>query len=160
MTAAFAAATSASQGSFAQSNIFGAAVRLAFHDAGEFDQTSSDAFGPDGCLSSSDDHAGLVEATSLVQTVIEPIWQQWCDKISRADFWALFAKMAAEAADPTRQLKIAFQYGRKDNAVCLDNHRMPTAQGGLTEISRVFVTQMGLTLTDACKQPSCSYLLE
>lgn len=93
----------------------------------------------------------MTEATSLVNTVIEPIWQQYCDQISRADFWVLFSKMCAEAADPSGLLNISFQWGRKDNAVCVDNHRMPSAQGGLEEITRVYVTQMGLTLQDACK---------
>ncbi|OYX40883.1 hypothetical protein B7Y94_05955, partial [Candidatus Saccharibacteria bacterium 32-49-12] len=49
-----------------RSNLFGQAVRLAFHDAGEVDiQTSVDLLGADGCMSSNGDSAGLTEATSL-----------------------------------------------------------------------------------------------
>jgi catalase (peroxidase I) len=159
MQSAFDVATSDSLGPLLQSNIFGIAVRLAFHDAGEYNQNTADFLGPDGCLSESSDHAGLVEATSLVNTVIEPIWQQYCDSISRADFWVLWAKMSAEKADPTATLKIAYQYGRKDNSECgAGEGRMPSAAKGLDEISRVFVTQMGLTLDDACEFFFCSLI--
>ncbi len=152
MQTAFAAATDKGLGVLLQSNIFGAAVRLAFHDAGEYDQTTSDLLGPDGCLSDSTDNAGLVEVTSLVNTVIEPVWQQFCDSISRADFWVLWAKMTAEKADRTGALKIAYQYGRKDSSEChVGEGRLPSAAKGLDEITRVFVTQMGLTLNDACE---------
>ena len=38
------------------SNLFGKAVRIAFHDAAEFDRTTSDVLGSEGCLSSSEDN--------------------------------------------------------------------------------------------------------
>ena len=59
----------------AMSNLFGPALRLAWHDAGETNINAPDLLGPDGCLSSSSDNAGLVEATSVVYTFIEPLWQ-------------------------------------------------------------------------------------
>lgn len=86
---------------FGQANLFGQAIRLAFHDSGEADITTTDFMGPDGCLSSSSDNAGLIEPTSLVFTVLEPIWQNYCNLISRADFWALAAVFAIQAAEPT-----------------------------------------------------------
>src|SRR4051794_24160185 len=56
----------------ARANLYGAAVRVVFHDAGEVDlQQPSDLLGPDGCLSQSTDNAGLEEATSLVFTTLE-----------------------------------------------------------------------------------------
>ena len=135
---------------FAQSNIYGAALRLAFHDAGEIDITKGDKFGPDGCLSNSGDNAGLIEEGTVPVTVIEPLWQEYCDKISRADFWALLGKLAAERADPTHTLIIPFQYGRKDAASCDDGvGRLPKPQPGLSEYDRVFVKQMGLSIADA-----------
>jgi len=59
----------------ARSNLYGKAVRLAWHDAGETDIRTNDTMGPDGCLSNSSDNNGLVEDTSLVYTFIEPLWQ-------------------------------------------------------------------------------------
>jgi hypothetical protein len=81
---------------FGQANLFGQAIRVAFHDAGEADVRKPDLARADGCLSSNHDNAGLVEATSLVNTVFEPIWQANCDLISRADFWALIGNYTVE----------------------------------------------------------------
>ena len=138
---------------FALSDLYGKAVRLAFHDAGEVDLTKpTDTMGPDGCLSSSGDNAGLVEPTSPVVTILEPIWQQYCDKISRADFWALFAKLVVEytAKTATDSISINYQYGRKDKTNCeAGSGRLPNAQDGLNAINQVFVKQMGLTIDDA-----------
>ena len=141
---------------FARSDLFGKSVRLAFHDAGEVDLTKpTDTMGPDGCLSSSGDNAGLVEPTSPVVTILEPIWQQNCDKISRADFWVLFAKLVLEytAKTTTDSISISYQYGRKDKKHCeAGKVRLPNGQAGLNEIQRVFVNQMGLTMDDAGKK--------
>lgn len=135
---------------FQRSNIFGICIRLAFHDAGEADLRTTDKLGPDGCLSNNESNAGLIENDSLVITLIEPMWQKYCDKISRADFWALMGKLAAERADPTRTLRIPFQYGRKDNIDCSAGaNRLPRSQDGISEFQRVFVQQMKLTLYDA-----------
>jgi len=125
-------------------------VRYAFHDAGEADIRVSDGMGPDGCLSNTAANSGLIEPTSLIQTVLEPIWQQQCDKISRSDFFVLFAKLVLQAAETTGTIGlIPFQYGRRQNTVCLaGQRRLPDAQLGLAEYTRVFVDQMGLTLTD------------
>lgn len=70
---------------FSLSDLLGASIRLAFHDAGEVDISSGDLMGSDGCLSNSRDNAGLIEASSPVQTILEPLFQKYCDKISRAD---------------------------------------------------------------------------
>ena len=113
--------------------------------------TKTDTSGPDGCLCTTvGDSAGLVEATSPVFTIIEPAWQSVCDKISRADFWALFGKLAIESADPTHTISINYQYGRKDQSTCsVGCGRLPSAQGGMPVIQQVFVKQMGLAITDA-----------
>ena len=132
-----------------RSDLFGAAIRLAFHDAGEVDIRAPDHFGPDGCLSGDANNNGLVEFDSLVTTVMEPIWQTVCDNISRADFWVLFGKLVLEFAASV-PININYQYGRVDTVSCNGGRgRLPTAQGDLDEITRVFVTQMGLTMNDA-----------
>ena len=135
----------------AQARFYGASLRLAFHDAGEVDLSTTDAMGPDGCLNTvNTDNVGLLEPSSPVFSIIEPLWQTVCDQITRADFWALVAKTVVETADPTHTISIPYQYGRKDNLVCaVGAGRLPSAQGGAATISQVFVTQMGLTLNDA-----------
>jgi len=114
-----------------RSNLFGIAVRLAFHDAGEADlsaEGSGDRMGPDGCLSNTPGNGGLVEAESLVVRKIEPLWQQVCGGISRADFWALFASIVVEtaASEPT---SINFSYGRRDAVEC-EAGGAPAGRGG------------------------------
>ncbi len=134
---------------FIQSNLFGAAVRLSFHDAGEYDQSTGDRLGSDGCLSNSSENRGLVEPNALVNTVIEPLWQSVCDRISRADFWVLYAKRVVEMSEPTDSISIPYHYGRPDSYDCNEGiGRLPGGQNGLDEFRRVFVNQMGLTLSD------------
>ena len=124
------------------SNLLGSAIRLVFHDAGEVDIRTADLFGSDGCLADNAPNSGLKEKNTIAVVLIEPLWQQYCDKISRADFWVLFGKIAAESALPNGKfsmfmaaaevaapgaipapanpsnympyLNIPFQYGRKD----------------------------------------------
>jgi len=134
---------------FSMADLFGKSIRLVFHDAGEANVSASDRMGPDGCLSSSSDNNGLVESTSPVMTILEPIWQANCDKISRADFWALWAKMIVEYT-AGYAISINYQFGRADNHNCeAGKNRLPSAQGGMGNITQVFVNQMGLTLNDA-----------
>ena len=149
---AFAKALPLATDALSRANLFGAAVRLPFHDAGEINiGIASDKMGPDGCLAPGSDSAGLIEPTCIVNTVLEPIWQSVCDKISRADFWALFGKIVLETA-ASAPIKINYQYGRKDSVNCVAGAgRLPSAQGNYTEVNQVFVNQMGLTLSDAGK---------
>lgn len=141
-----------------RSSIFGAALRSVFHDAGEIDLSNpEDTMGPDGCLSDGTDNSGLVEFDSPIFTVIEPLWLKWCDKISRADFWVLFAKMVVQFADPTGTFPVDFEFGRVDTHSCnAGAGRLPLPQFGEIELERVFVRQMGLTLDDAGQ---CEYLI-
>ena len=116
---------------FSASNILGAGIRVAFHDAAEYDYHSSDSMGPDGCLSQDPTNKGLIEDDSILMTVIEPMWQRYCDKISRADFWALFAKLSIEKADPTNEICVPFQIGRQDKKHCNGGAgRVPDGQFG------------------------------
>ena len=134
----------------AQSNLFGQAIRLVFHDAGEIDVTqAADLMGSDGCLSNTSANKGLIEATSLVLSVLEPMWQRYCDQMSRADFWVLFATLSMQRADPTHSLSIPFQFGRVDSAACSAGaNRLPEPQNGAHAIQQVFLTQMGLSLAE------------
>lgn len=138
-------------GSLQRSDLYAQAVRLAFHDAGEVDIRTTrceDDFGSDGCLSSQGS-AGLIEKEAFSNVFIEPIWQSICDRISRADFWALFGTIAVERA-ARHAISLTFQYGRRDKLHCEGGAgRLPSAQGGLEELQRIFVEQMGLTMNDA-----------
>jgi catalase (peroxidase I) len=130
--------------------IFGSVMRLAFHDAGEVNVgDSNDRLGPDGCLANDGSSDGLTEDDSITVKFLEPIWQQVCDRISRADYWALLGNLVLERAI-FPSIPMFFHYGRKDNVRCEGGAgRLPQDTQGHTEIQRVFVDQMGLTMNDA-----------
>ena len=159
------------QKQFRFANIVGNAARLVFHDAGEVSiaKTAIDTLGSDGCLSNTAPNSGLQEmGQTITTTIIEDLWQKYCNLISRADFWVLFGKIALEAAIPTSifskegplpvqaiagqtipWLNLPYQFGRPDSATCeAGAGRLPAHQPGLTEFTRVFKNQMGMTLRD------------
>lgn len=128
-------------------------MRLAFHDAGEIDVTQPDKLGPDGCLSNTAENAGLIPFRRVTSTIVdelfEPIFQQYCDTISRADFWALIGWLSINIAS-AGGIALQYQYGRIDAVTCpVPSTRLPSAQLGRSAINKVFQTQMGLTLVDA-----------
>ena len=144
------------------SDIYAQAIRLAFHDAGEVDLTDPfDQLGSDGCLSASPDSKGIIESTSYVHTLIEPLWQNYCEYLTRADFWALIGKLAVESSAkpvgiiPGGYITIPYQYGRKDNKQCpLTNARLPDGQEGYhgpNGLEEVFIKRMGLSWDDIGK---------
>mmetsp|Transcript_26684 Transcript_26684/g.36699 ORF Transcript_26684/g.36699 Transcript_26684/m.36699 type:complete len:308 (-) Transcript_26684:1955-2878(-) len=146
-----------SAGDFTRANIFGKALRLAFHDAGEIDITQPDKLGPDGCLSNTAENAGLIPfgtvTSTMVDSLFEPIYQKYCDNLNRADFFVLFAKFAVEYSEPTKSIKIPFQYGRRESQSCAGPGnsyvgRDPSGQAGVDEMVETFINNMGLTNVD------------
>ncbi len=133
-----------------KAKFFATAFKLIFHDAAEADLRSNDQLGSDGCLSYTEANEDLVSSTSIVNTVIEPMWQKYCDKMSRADFWVLFAKLAMEKADGSHSLNLPFQYGRKDAKECaVSSSRLMDNQRGEDDFFRVYLQQMQLSVNDA-----------
>jgi len=140
---------------FTLSDILGQSIRLAFHDAAEIDLTNTDdMMGPDGCISDTNPNFGLTNATSYVNILFDPIWQDYCDVISRGDFWALVGKLSVEIADPTKTINIPYYYGRVDKSSCyLPNnnaqlYRPPNALSGLNTLATGFIDRMGLSIND------------
>jgi hypothetical protein len=137
----------------------GIALRLAFHDAGEY---KNGVGGPDACLSHTADNAGLIEQDSLVATVIAPMWHGVCGQIGAADFIAMLAKVLVESSmtespdelfvfpsetSSTYSMNIPFHFGRVDNSVCeVSEPLLPDAMLGFKTFEPFFVDQLGLTL--------------
>ncbi|CAN0018192.1 unnamed protein product, partial [Ectocarpus fasciculatus] len=135
-----------------KARLFGASLRVCFHDAGEvLVSDPTDRQGPDGCLQTVNmDNEGLVELDEEVNAILEPIWQEHCDKISRGDFWAFWGKLVVEFA-ASSPVSVDFYFGRVDRTDCSGGAgRLPQdSSQGMVDIQRVFVDQMGLTLEDA-----------
>lgn len=131
-------------------SMFGKAVRMVFHDAVDLDLTKPDLMGADGCIGDAFGSAGLIEPTSPMFTIYEPIYQTYCDQINRADFFVLIGKLVIETAEPTKTIKLSFQYGRRETNDCSAGiGRDPDAQLGMHAIRQSYVVQMGLTYEDA-----------
>jgi hypothetical protein len=136
-------------------SLFAKALRLTWHDAGEYDQTTTDLLGPDGCLSYTAVNAGMIESTSIVTLIFDEIWQNVCDQISRADFWTMLGKIAFEYSQFADEknfttVRTSYAYGRRDNKNCSAGEgRLPSPQNATSEIIRVFITQMGLNRSDS-----------
>ena len=147
----FLSITSSAGNNF-KAHLFGASLRLCFHDAGEvLVSDMADSMGPDGCLQTiNSDNAGLSDFDGAVNLILEPIWQRFCDKISRADSWAFWGKLVVESA-ASSPIEVNFYAGRSDSKACdAGVGRLPVASAlGLGEIHRVFINQMGLSLQDA-----------
>ena len=80
---------------------------------------------------------------------VEPLYQSFCEGISRADFWALLGKLAVEIADSSPNKAtlsvLQYKYGRKDQASCgTGSGRLPEAEfGGVSPLVSVFQNQYG-----------------
>jgi hypothetical protein len=145
-----------------QARFRGGIVRLAFHDAAEYNATASDTFADgspkyrmDGCVDGNfPGNRGLAPAIAALDTIWAP---KHCAKISRADFWFFAAKVVIEEATPYVQagssqfhignFSIPFFTGRVDRASCptvASATSLPNADGGADEIKRTLMDNLGL----------------
>mmetsp|Transcript_88774 Transcript_88774/g.230380 ORF Transcript_88774/g.230380 Transcript_88774/m.230380 type:complete len:611 (-) Transcript_88774:144-1976(-) len=130
----------------------GCVLRMAGHDFMDFEPGSGG--GSDGCTNmDAADNAGLSTCLheGLHGVSLQGIYQQFCTKISLADFFVIAAEAVMEAARTlvpgVQPLDFArtFKYGRTTAKTCPEaGHSLPDAEGACDEVERVFVTNMGL----------------
>eukprot|EP00039_Didymoeca_costata_P015855 m.274950 g.274950 ORF g.274950 m.274950 type:complete len:445 (+) comp16291_c0_seq4:191-1525(+) len=137
-------------GGIGRGDLIGGVVRLAFHDASGFNRNdASNPGGPDGCFDTNNpDNNGL----DGIAGRIEDIYTAFCSSVSKADFWALAAKVSVDIASSSN-VKIPFRYGRTTRKNCIDSSngrsRLPGAEQGLPEINRIMVSNWGMSLERA-----------
>lgn len=138
---------------FSRTDVIGGIVRLAFHDAGTFDQAKPNESGrSDGCVDlNSADNAGLGRIINLLSPVVESNKEV----MSRADVWALASAIAIKAALPNNEkIHIPIKYGRIDavdaTSACreTDFSKLPSAELSHQHTTTVFAERMGFTQTD------------
>jgi len=130
----------------------GCVLRMAGHDFMDFEPGSGG--GSDGCTNmDAADNAGLSTCLheGLHGVSLQGIYQQFCTKISLADFFVIAAEAVMEAARTlvpgVQPLDFArtFKYGRTTAKTCPEaGHSLPDAEGACDEVERVFVQNMGL----------------
>jgi hypothetical protein len=129
-----------------------------FHDAVDLDLANHDLNDADGCIGDTYGSACLIEPNSPMFSVYEPMYQTYCDKINRADFFVLIGKLVIETAEPTHSINLSFQYGRREAFDCSAGvGRDPDAQQGVHAIKQSYVVQMGLSYEDAGSSNYCCY---
>ena len=132
----------------------GCFVRLAGHDFMDYRIGGTDGFagGSDGCINFNDgDNAGL--ANCVTNSGVLEIYENWCHKVSLADFIVIIAEAAigksatdADEIEPftsgTFQAKLRnkFAYGRATVEECSWNEGlMPNPENGCPGLSNIFV---------------------
>ncbi len=134
----------------------GGIVRLAFHDAVEYDPALG--LRADGCVDvARAGNRGLLR----VVTALDPLWLPYCSVMSRADFWHYAAKVAIETACPyvpeiaaalfapvtlgtLSGYAIPFRAGRLDRRACAATAALPNAEGGVAELQVSMMDRLGL----------------
>lgn len=144
-------------------------VRLAFHDAGTF-RAADKSGGPHAvmyskcptgttCENNQAENAGL----QLAMDFLGPIAAKYAGKISIADLWALAASVgldysrvpppqrATAPVTPLATSPFKVRFGRTDKpyTASLPGSRLPDAESGWTSLKAIFVTGMGLTVSEA-----------
>jgi hypothetical protein len=144
-----------------RTHFLGGIVRLAAHDFMDYDrnnQVQSQRFGPDGC----------VDFTHVNNQGLGSIWTPGAQLydlhatkyswISRADFWVASANAVIKITSVNNiqtsynlgyTLRSNFKWGRVDRGTCAGSGTRLAIPSRCAEVEKVFLTQMGLSWTDA-----------
>merc|ERR1711988_741958 len=102
------------QANEARADVTAGAIQLAFHDAGTWDPTKTNKGGMDGCA------CDLKEANKgldYIKELLQPVYNKYKSKLSRADFWAICGNAAVKSSVPAADasgFSVGFKYGRAD----------------------------------------------
>ncbi|KAL7547009.1 hypothetical protein ACHAWF_010331 [Thalassiosira exigua] len=134
-----------------RAHILGGIVRLAAHDFMDFNQTSADFMGADGCIDMGHpSNAGLPEDIWCPTCDLRVIYESKYLSMSKADFWIAAANAVIKlTSSDGLDLKSTFLWGRTDAVDCVDSATRLPAASSCTEVKEVFLDRMGLSWTDA-----------
>jgi len=120
-------------------------VRLAWHDAGTYDQQSNTG-GPRAAqrFDIGESQHAANNGLGISRKLLRPLARKYCetDIISVADLWALAATVAIKVSGGP---DIPFRFGRrdiKDAMECVEDGRLPDAKQGVKHVRSVF-TRIG-----------------
>mmetsp|Transcript_52698 Transcript_52698/g.171355 ORF Transcript_52698/g.171355 Transcript_52698/m.171355 type:complete len:489 (+) Transcript_52698:59-1525(+) len=144
-----------------QADWTGCVLRMAGHDF--MDYQSGVGGGSDGCVDFDDgDNAGLAACLydGTFGVSMEDAYASYCTTVSLADFLVISAEAVMNitrqnvlTADSTRSaldLRSQFKYGRTTSKTCsFSNGVLPNPEKSCSDVQRVFVTNMGLTWSQA-----------
>ena len=129
-------------------SFLGGLLRMAAHDAMDYDPRRSPPMGPDGCYDPNHpNNAGL----DFVRSRIDELYVQKYSYLSKADFWVACANAAVRQTSIGQQLnmKNSFRWGRQDSNSCFSQGaRLPSTRG-CSQTEDVFLNRMRMTWEEA-----------
>ncbi len=132
-------------------SFLGGILRLAAHDAMDYDPRSSPRMGADGCYNPNHPNNAGLDFVWSDQSALRQLYVQKYSHISKADFWVACANAVVRQTSIGQRLdmKNSFRWGRQDSASCNgQGNRLPSTQG-CSETEDVFLNRMGMTWEDA-----------
>eukprot|EP00804_Cyclotella_cryptica_P029090 CCRYP_005275-RB/>CCRYP_005275-RB protein AED:0.07 eAED:0.07 QI:278/0.6/0.83/1/0.6/0.5/6/445/730 len=136
----------------ARSHFLGGIVRLAAHDFMDFDRSSSEKYGPDGCFDPAHDaNRGLPDDVWCETCLLRSLYEAKYSRLSRADFWIASANAVIRqtSINNTLDLKEHFTWGRIDKDSCQGSGDRIPAPTKCSEVESAFLVRMGLEWRDA-----------
>jgi hypothetical protein len=128
----------------------GGILRMAAHDAMDFDPSLSNPMGPDGCYDPNHPNNAGLETVWSDQSALRKLHMEKYPHISRADFWIACANAVIRQTSIGQDLdmKNKFRWGRKDSDSCSGQaDRLPVTTS-CSQHEEVFINRMGMTWVD------------
>lgn len=132
-------------------SFLGGLLRLAAHDAMDYDPSRSARMGADGCYDSSHPNNAGLDFVWSDQSALRQLYLQKYSHISKADFWIASANAVIRQTSIGQSLdmKNSFRWGRRDADSCnRQGDRLPSTSG-CSQTEDVFLNRMGMTWEDA-----------
>ena len=138
-------------------------IKYVFYDAAEYDRNNYDYNRVDGCINVNDPMYLYIKREDdlfFQEATFDTLWEGYCKDLSRSDFYVLLAtihiEILVEAGNEDVRLSIPVSLGREDRHDCsyrewneLGLSRLPDVRLGFSEIERVLMHQMGLSLEES-----------
>lgn len=129
----------------------GGLLRLAAHDAMDYNPSSSKPMGADGCYDPDGSNNAGLQLVWSDQSPLKQLHMRKYPHISKADFWVASANAAVRQTSiaQTLDMKNSFRWGREDSDSCSgQSDRLPTTSG-CSQTEDVFLNRMQMTWEDA-----------
>lgn len=141
-----------------RTHFLGGIVRLAAHDFMDYNRLEGTTLGPDGCIEFTHSNNLGLGSIWTPGAQLYDLHKNKYSWISKADFWVASANAVVKITSVNNintaynlgyTLRSNFKWGRIDRASCPNSGNRLAIPSGCGQVEKVFLTQMGLTWTDA-----------
>lgn len=134
----------------ARGGFLGGILRMAAHDAMDYDPSLPNPMGPDGCYDPNHPNNAGLETVWSDQSALRKLHMEKYPHIARADFWIACANAVIRQTSIGQDLdmKNKFRWGRKDSDSCSGQaDRLPVTTS-CSQHEEVFINRMRMTWAD------------